>query len=145
MTDYQQRIAQLRARVTPGAKHYDLVKLHNHLLSIAPHIRIGSRWGDYTSYTVKLRDKDAVALTDGKIIIPPHGAGRYRIALGARLGTTHARFEYWEPEPLIQWDTWEGIEERVWEWLRQRQPAAEALLEIDLRLLAMQFFVEVQP
>lgn len=146
-TDYQQRIADLRARITPGAEYRDLVLLHDQLISIAPHIRIGSRWGDYTSYTVKIKDRDAVALTDGKAVILPHGESLFRIAFGAdRRGTIHARLEYWEPAPHYQWDAWEGIEERVWEWLRQRQPAAEALLEIDLRLLAMQTFVEeVQP
>lgn len=31
MTDYQQRIADLRVRITPGAEYHDLVMLHDHI------------------------------------------------------------------------------------------------------------------
>lgn len=137
MTDYQKRIADLRARITPVAEYHDLVGLHNELFDTTSHLRIGSRWGDYTSYTVTVREPDALALTDGKIKVLPNGQGRYRIEFGAKHGTTHARLEYWKPKPLNRWEPWDGPEERAWEWLRQHQPAAEALLEIDLRLLAM--------
>lgn len=138
MTDYQARVQQLRDRITPDSSRDDLILIHTHLMSIAPHIWLGARWGDYTTYTTRVREPDAVAMTDGKIQTLPGGLGKYRIEMGANAnGETHARLECWEPAPLYQWEPWDdpAVTERVWAWLRKYQPAAEVLMEIDTRLL----------
>lgn len=140
LTDYQERVQRIRARITPDADYHDLIQLHDHLLYIAPHIRIGARWGDYTSYTTKVRQPHAIELTGGDLQPDPGGLGRYIVEMGAdQRSRIHARLEYWKPAPLRQWEVWEdpATEPRIWEWLRQYQPAAEVLLEIDRRLLQM--------
>lgn len=138
MTDYQEHIQGIRDRLTPETDKRHLILAHDRLLYIAPRIRLGARWGDYTTYTTRVREPDAVALTDGQIQTLPGGLGRYRIEMGAAAdGSIHARLECWEPAPLYQWEPWDdpATTERVWAWLRKYQPAAEVLLEIDTRLL----------
>lgn len=138
MTDYQEHIQGIRDRLTPETDKRHLILAHDRLLYIAPRIRIGARWGDYTTYTTMVRPPVAIELTGGEL--PPDPLGRYRIEMGAdERGTVHARLEVWEGKPLYHWEWWDTpeTEARVWAWLRKYQPAAEVLLEIDTRLLRM--------
>lgn len=143
-TDSQARIAELIAQIPEGSATEDAVadleRVHTHLLYLGSRIQVGARWGSHTTYTVKVRDRDVVEITNGALEPLPNGQGAYRVEFGANVrGETHARLEYWEPAPLYQWDAWDDSDtpERVWEWLRKFHPVAEALLEIDVRLLSM--------
>jgi len=137
---YRERVDRVRGDVE-GADIDTLIRCHDRLLSIAPHIRVGTKWGRYTTYTVKIKDRDAVALTAGALKLRGHGADNHRIEFGANAkGEPHARLEFWEPAPVHDWDTWDDPEvpARVWEWLDTYQPAARILLDIDNHLLRLQ-------
>lgn len=118
-----------------------LTGIHNGLLQMAPAIRVRTRWGDRTTYSIKIREAHAVELTRDTEHQITQGASRYRIEFGASLADgMHAHLSRWESDPLRQWRGWDDpvIVERVWAWLRKFQPAAEALLKVDMQLLQMQ-------
>lgn len=141
MTYHQRRVNACRAEI-PGADSAMLTRIHNHLLQLAPMIRVRTRWGDRTAYAIKIRQSHAVELTRGtnRQIAGNSVGDRYRIEFGATLdGGASVNLLRWEPDPFLQWEEWDadGLPERLWEWLRKYQPAAEVLLEIDMILLQM--------
>ena len=140
MTDYQSRLQAIRDQVAPDTGRDDLIRLHNQLLSIAPRIRVATRWGAFTRYGIKVREPDAIALSGGQIQVTTGGIGRYRIKIGVEPWGVICDLLWWHPKPLGLWETLDDPETqtRLWEWLRQYQPAAEVLLEIDTRLLRLQ-------
>lgn len=139
MTDYQQRIADLRNQITPDTDRDDLIGLHNRLLSIAPRIRVAVRWGNFTRYGIKIKEPDAIALAGGRIQATAGGIGRYRIKIGVEPWGVICDLLQWHPKPLGLWETLDDPETqaRIWDWLRKHHPAAEVLLELDQRLLGM--------
>lgn len=144
---YRERLEQLRSKAAHGDTA-DLIRIHDNLMAIAPHLRIGNRWGSRTSYTASVREPEAMALTDGKLRQLPNGQGRYRIECGiTSQGVRYARLEFWEPAPLYCWDVWDddAVTARAWEWLKAHQPATEILLDIDTRLLGLQSNEDATP
>lgn len=142
MTYLQRRIAELREMIPASMEAGTLPILHDQLLSHAPHLRLKTRWGNYSEYSLAIRDKDAVEITNGNAVILPDGQSRWRIRFGARFFgdelETYVLLETWHPKPVNEWRVYEDptfSSERVWEWLRKEQPAAEPLLEIDMLLL----------
>lgn len=138
--DYAKRVNNLRAHLQ-GAEVSTLIRIHGELLRIAPGIRVRARWGDRTSYAVKLRQAHAVELTS-ECEHPVKGdpLSRYRIEFGASLRDgIHAYMGCWEQAPQSQWEEWQDpiLPDRIWEWMRKYQPAAEVLVEIDMILLQM--------
>lgn len=142
MNHFQRRIAELREMIPASAEAGTLPVLHDHLLSLSPHLRLKTKWGNYTEYSVSIRDKDAIELTNGNAPILSNGASRWRIRFGVKFFgdeiRTYAYLESFHPKPVYEWEEYEGEglgAEAIWEWLNKEQSAVELLLEIDKLLL----------
>jgi hypothetical protein len=127
--------------IPDNADRATLTELHNEILAVNPSIRVVNRWGSFTEYDVKLKKRDAAKLLEDET---PEDV--WRLVFGAdhteaaEAFTVDVQFydaekRYWESTCLDVGDPGALIE-RATAWLREHHPAAEALVEIDGRLLS---------
>lgn len=130
--------------ISPTANAETLVDLHNEILAHNPSIRPINRWGSFTEYSIVLKRREAAGII-GPV---PEDERAWRIVFGSeRIDGT--------PELVIDvqffdrgqhmWETAmkgatreeaHATVDRAIAWLSEHHPAAEALVEIDGRLLA---------
>jgi len=134
--------------VPDGLAPIDLARIHAEFLSIHSAIRVNYRWGEFTEYSVRVRERDAQHIVGGSI---PIGV-TWRIAFGVELinGELEATFDLqYHDANTREWTSWlheagldlsmdstRNIVDMTVSFLRERYPVSEALLTIDGRLLA---------
>jgi hypothetical protein len=128
------------------ASRSTLETIHNEILAHNSDIRPSSRWGRFTEYSIKLKKREAQSLLDDAL--SEEGSAPWRLIFGAdheepgNAGLT-LDAQYYDGEVHLWRSTFldrdaedeRSFVDRVLAWLREHHPAAEALIEIDRRLL----------
>lgn len=143
--------------IPDSADRETLAALHNDILQGNPDIRVHNRWGSFSEYSIKVKRIEVEQIL-AATIHDDTGAMNFRVVFGWDDGPTYYveffdRVSHgWQPALVGAFASVEAeiaagreattemihqtIIERVTTWLREHHPAAEALVEIDRRLLA---------
>lgn len=128
-----------------------LIDIHNEILATSYHIRVNSRWGDYTEYSVKINAARALQIS-GLPELPPDVP--WRLCFGVERASDQFIDDVVDvqmhDQDLREWITvlYDGetdtfladvshVVREATAYLQRKHPVARLLLEIDRRLLTV--------